>query len=100
MSKPENPVPGYKHLLIEPYTPTIGAVVHDFDLADIKDSDARAELRKALAEFQVLFFRKQKLSPAEQVAVARVFGDPDGPSRSPQGKSLINCNKSESRQNM
>ena len=77
MSKPENPFPGYKHLLIEPYTPSIGAVVHDFDLADIKDSDARAELRKALAEFQVLFFRKQKLSPAEQVAVARVFGDPD-----------------------
>jgi hypothetical protein len=22
MSKPENPVPGYKHLLIEPYTPS------------------------------------------------------------------------------
>ena len=77
MSKPENPVPGYKHLLIEPYTPTIGAVVHDFDLANIEDSDARGELRQALAEFQVLFFRKQKLSPAEQVAVARVFGDPD-----------------------
>ena len=38
MSKPENPFPGYKHLLIEPYTPSIGAVVHDFDLADIKDS--------------------------------------------------------------
>ena len=77
MSKPENPFPGYKHLLIEPYTPSIGAVVHDFDLANIEDSDARGELRQALAEFQVLFFRKQKLSPAEQVAVARVFGDPD-----------------------
>jgi taurine dioxygenase len=77
MSKPENPVPGYTHLLIEPYTPGIGALVHDFDLAGIADAGARAELRKALAEFQVLFFRDQKLSPAEQIAVARVFGDPD-----------------------
>ncbi len=77
MSKPENPVPGYTHLLIEPYTPGIGALVHDFDLARIADAGARAELRKALAEFQVLFFRDQKLGPAEQIAVARVFGDPD-----------------------
>lgn len=77
MAKSENPVPGYKHLLIEPYTPTLGAVVHDFNLAEIENAGARDELRKALAEFQVLFFRKQRLSPAEQVAVARVFGDPD-----------------------
>jgi taurine dioxygenase len=46
-------------------------------LPDIGDAGTRAELQKALAEFQVLFFRKQKLSAAEQVAVARVFGDPD-----------------------
>lgn len=77
MSKLEKPVPGYIHLLIEPYTPTIGAVVHDFNLADIANDAARAELRKALAEFQVLFFRDQALSPAEQVAVASIFGDPD-----------------------
>jgi hypothetical protein len=46
MSKPENPVPGYKHLLIEPYTPTLGALVHDFDLASIEDAGARGELRR------------------------------------------------------
>ncbi|PKO92831.1 MAG: taurine catabolism dioxygenase [Betaproteobacteria bacterium HGW-Betaproteobacteria-10] len=77
MSKLENVVPGYKTLLIEPYTPNIGAVVHDFDLANIQDTGVRAELKKALFEFQVLFFRNQHLSPEQQTEVARVFGDPD-----------------------
>lgn len=77
MSKLENAVPGYKHLVIEPYTPNIGAVVHDYDLADVDAESVRAELRKALAEFQVLFFRNQRLSPEQQIAFARVFGDPD-----------------------
>jgi len=63
MSKLENAVPGYKNLILEPYTPNIGAVVHDFDLACIGDEGDRAELRKALVEFQVLFFRQQQLTP-------------------------------------
>ena len=77
MSKLENAVPGYKYLIVEPYTPNIGAVIHDFDLSNIGDESTRAELRKALVEFQVLFFRRQQLSPEQQIAVARVFGDPD-----------------------
>lgn len=77
MSKLETPVPGYKNLLIEPYTPNIGAVIKDFDLAKIQEESVRAELRKALVEFQVLFFRRQQLSPEQQIQVARVFGDPD-----------------------
>lgn len=77
MSKPENAVPGYKHLLVEPYTPNIGATIHDIDLAKIADEGVRAELRKALAEFQVIFFRRQTLTPEQQIDLARVFGDPD-----------------------
>lgn len=77
MSKIENAVPGYQQLAIEPYTPNIGAVVHEFDLARLDSEAARAELRRALAEFQVLFFRKQTLNPEQLIAVARVFGDPD-----------------------
>jgi taurine dioxygenase len=77
MSKLEHAVPGYKYLSIEPYTPNIGAIVHDVDLAKIADEGPRAELRKALAEFQVLFFRKQTLTPEQQVDVAKIFGDPD-----------------------
>lgn len=77
MSKLETAVPGYKHLVVEPYTPNIGAVIRDFDLTQIGSESVRAELRKALVEFQVLFFRNQKLSPDQQIAVAQVFGDPD-----------------------
>lgn len=77
MSKLENAVPGYKVLLVEPYTPNIGAIINDFDLASIDSEVVRSELRKALFEFQVLFFRKQTLTPEQQVDVARIFGDPD-----------------------
>ena len=77
MSKLENAVPGYTHLAIEPYTPNIGATVHDIDLAHLGDESLRAELRKALFEFQVLFFRKQTLTPEQQIELAKVFGDPD-----------------------
>lgn len=77
MSKLENPLPEYKYLAIEPYTPNIGATIHNVDLSKIGDEGLHAELRRALAEFQVLFFRKQTLTPEQQIAVARIFGDPD-----------------------
>lgn len=77
MSILEYPIPGYKLLAIEPYTPNIGAVIHDLDLSQGADEALRAELRRALAEFQVLFFRRQQLTPEQQIEVARIFGDPD-----------------------
>lgn len=77
MTKLETAHPGYKYLAIEPYTPNIGAIIHDFDLKNIQDESTRGELRKALAEFQVLYFRKQSLTPEQQLDVAKVFGDPD-----------------------
>lgn len=64
-------------LKIEPYTPNIGAVIHDLDLRDVEDETIRTELRGALVDYQVLFFRRQTLTPEQQVTVARVFGDPD-----------------------
>ena len=77
MSKLEHPVPQFRHLTIEPYAPNIGAVVHEIDLAAVQAEPVRTELRRALAEFQVLFFRDQTISPEQQIAVARIFGDPD-----------------------
>jgi len=77
MSKLESAVPAYTRLAIEPYTPNIGAIVHQVDLAHPQDEALRVELRKALIEFQVLFFRQQDLTPEQQIDLARVFGDPD-----------------------
>ena len=77
MSKVESAIPGYIKLEIEPYTPNIGAIIHNLDLAKIEDEATKNELRKALVDFQVLFFRKQDLSPQQHIAFARIFGDPD-----------------------
>ena len=67
----------YKILKIEPVGPLVGATVHGVDLANVSDEALRAELRRALADFQVLFFRNQTLTPEQQLALARVYGDPD-----------------------
>jgi taurine dioxygenase len=77
MSKIEKVLPGFSDLTIEPYTPNIGATVHGVDLAAAGDQAVRNELRRALAEYQVLFFRDQTLTADQQVDVARIFGDPD-----------------------
>ena len=77
MSRLQAVVPTYHRLSIEPYTPNIGALIHDLDLAAPSDESLRVELRRALAEFEVLFFRNQILSPEQLIAVARIFGDPN-----------------------
>lgn len=67
----------YRILQLEPINPLIGAKVNNLDLADLSNDDLKKELRRALADFQVLFFADQSLTPEQQIAFARVFGDPD-----------------------
>jgi taurine dioxygenase len=57
----------YTKLKIRPFNPLIGATVHGVDLADVSNETLRAELRRALAEFQVLFFREQNITPEQQL---------------------------------
>lgn len=47
-------------------------------LAAPLDETARQELRTALAHFDVLFFRRQKLNARQQVEIASIFGHADG----------------------
>lgn len=65
----------YTRFAPQPYTPTIGAVIHDLDLSQPQDDTTQAELRRALAEYQVLFFRNQVLTPDQHVALTRIFGN-------------------------
>jgi taurine dioxygenase len=59
---------------IERLTPVIGAEIAGADLADF-DEEAFAEIREALIDHQVIFFRDQpRLPPEVQVAFARRFG--------------------------
>lgn len=54
---------------------TIGAVVEGIDLgADMAD-EVIAEIRQALLDYKVLFFRDQKITAAQHVAFARRFGE-------------------------
>lgn len=71
-----NDVPNaFARFIAQPYTPTIGAYVHGLDLAKPLDELAQSELKNALAKFQVLFFEDQKISPEQQIAFTRTFGN-------------------------
>jgi taurine dioxygenase len=54
---------------------TIGAVVEGLDLCGPLEDGVVDELRTALHEFKVLFFRDQPLTPAQHVAFAHRFGE-------------------------
>lgn len=60
---------------VEPLTGSLGAIVHGVDLAsELSDAEV-AEVRAALLSARVVFFRQQSLSPTQQVAFARRFGE-------------------------
>ena len=59
---------------ITPFSPDCGAVVNDLQLATLSDSQLNG-LRKAFAEYGLLFFRDQQLGPEDHLAFARRFGD-------------------------
>lgn len=65
----------FRQLKLEPCTEVIGAEVLGIDLSDPLDDTSRDEIRRALLEWKVLFFRDQHLTSAQQVAFARRFGD-------------------------
>ena len=61
-------------LSISQLTPHIGAEIGNVDLKSVSP-DQIEEIRAALLEHQVVFFRDQDLSPEEHIAFARNFGD-------------------------
>jgi taurine dioxygenase len=67
----------YTRFAVEPYTPTIGAVIHGLDLARPLDDTTRQELAHALATYEVIFLRQQNITPAQQIAFTRAFGRVD-----------------------
>jgi taurine dioxygenase len=74
MSKLNDLPLAYTSFAVEPYTPKIGAVVHGIDLSKPLSDVARGELQNALAQYEVLFFRDQQLTPQQQVDFTRTFG--------------------------
>ena len=56
MSKLNDLPSAFTRFVAEPYTPTIGAVIHGLDLSKPLDDIAQKELKSALAKYQVIFF--------------------------------------------
>ena len=67
-------------LVIDPICPEFGARVIDADLQDL-NADCVRDLNAALDRYGVLVFPNQKLSEADQISFAKVFGTPSERSR-------------------
>jgi taurine dioxygenase len=65
----------YTRFTVAPLTPTIGAEIGGIALRDPIDADLQADLRRALLEWKVLFFRDQDLSRDDHRRFATLWGD-------------------------
>ncbi len=65
---------GYRTITVDRYAGACGAVISGVDLARELDDAVVAEVRRALLDHCVVFFREQSLTPDEQVAFSRRFG--------------------------
>jgi len=66
----------YQRIRVRPYAPAMGAEVRGVDLASGVDPVAYSEIRHALLEHQVLFFKEQsEIPPQAQLEFGKMFGD-------------------------
>ncbi len=73
---PEEPLDRftYRHISVEPVTPTIGAEISGVDLRQPIDAAVAADIQKALHDWRVVFFRDQPIDNAQLKAFGRAFG--------------------------
>ena len=65
----------YAAIQVQRLTPHAGAEIHGVDLARPLDERTFKEIHAALVEHGVIFFRDQHLTPDEQKAFGRLFGE-------------------------
>jgi taurine dioxygenase len=65
----------YAAIQVQKLTPHAGAEIHGVDLARPLDERTFKEIHDALIEHGVIFFRDQHLTPDEQKAFGRLFGE-------------------------
>ena len=63
------------HFAVHPLTPAVGAEITGLDLSRPIPPDTLARLRQVWLERKVLFFRDQTLTPDQQLAFTRQFGE-------------------------
>jgi alpha-ketoglutarate-dependent sulfate ester dioxygenase len=70
----KRPRADYRRITIEPVTPVIGAEIGNVDLSQPLDPRTFAEIRGAIRQYRVIFFRDQELSNDALKAFGRNFG--------------------------
>ncbi|MFE2970836.1 TauD/TfdA dioxygenase family protein [Streptomyces sp. NPDC059340] len=76
----------YRILGIHPLTPHIGAEITGVDLSRPIGADLADELRQALLEWKVIFFRDQRdFGPEDHAALAGLWGEPEDNPFFPKG---------------
>lgn len=60
---------------VVPISAALGAEIRGLDVGGPLSDETVAELRRAFNEHQVLFFRHQQMSPVQQIAFGRRFGE-------------------------
>jgi taurine dioxygenase len=66
----------YRHIEVRPLAGALGAEVVGVDMACDLEEDVVKEVRQAFLDHLVIFLRDQKVTPQQQVAFARGFGEP------------------------
>lgn len=66
----------YRHIEVRPIAGALGAELHGIDMSRGLEDDVAGEVRQALLDHLVVFLRGQTVTPQQQVAFARKFGEP------------------------
>lgn len=65
----------YQRIKVRPISGSLGTEIHGVNLAEELDDETYAEIKRALLEYLVIFFRDQEITPDQQIAFGRRFGD-------------------------
>lgn len=83
---PGTPEAAYRILGVSPLTPHIGAEISGVDLSQPIGEELAGELRQALLEWKVIFFRDQHdFGPGHHLGLAGVWGEPEANPFFPKG---------------
>ena len=70
----EKHVMSYNRIKPHPISGSLGAEIHGANLAEL-DDETFAEIKQALLEYLVIFFRDQDITPDQQIAFGKRFGE-------------------------
>jgi taurine dioxygenase len=66
----------YRHIEVRPIAGALGAEIHGVDMAKDLGPEVVGEVRQAVLDHLVIFLREQTVTPQQQVAFAKKFGEP------------------------